>query len=152
MTAKPIPEGYHAVTPYLIVRGAAEAIEFYQKAFGATELFRFAAPDGKIGHAEIKIGDAPIMLADEFADMGYKGPQSLGGSPVSLMIYVEDVDTVFNRAVAAGATVKEALQDKFYGDRMGTLTDPFGHRWHVATHIEDVSPEEMQRRAKAAHG
>ncbi|HYW69441.1 MAG TPA: VOC family protein [Pyrinomonadaceae bacterium] len=151
MTAKPIPEGYHAVTPYLIVRGAAEAIEFYQKAFGATELFRFAAPDGKIGHAEIKIGDAPIMLADEFADMGYKGPQSLGGSPVSLMIYVEDVDTVFNRAVAAGATVKEALQDKFYGDRMGTLTDPFGHRWHVATHIEDVSPEEMQRRAKAAH-
>jgi PhnB protein len=147
---KPIPEGYHTATPYLIIGGAADAIEFYKKAFGATELFRFPAPDGKIGHAEIKIGDSPIMLADEFPEMGYKGPQSLGGSPVSLMIYVEDVDTVFNRAVAAGASVKEAVSDKFYGDRMGTLTDPFGHRWHVATHKEDVSVEEMERRAKAA--
>jgi PhnB protein len=153
MPVKPIPEGYHSVTPYLIIRGAAEAIEFYQKSFGATELFRFPAPDGKIGHAEIKIGDSPIMIADEFADMGYNGPQSLGGSPVSIMLYVDDVDAVFKRAVEAGATVKEALQDKFYGDRMGTLTDPFGHRWHVATHKEDVSMEEMQRRAKAAgHG
>jgi PhnB protein len=134
----------------LIIGGAANAIEFYKKAFGATELFRFPTPDGKIGHAEIKIGDSPIMLADEYPEMGYKGPQTLGGSPVSLMIYVEDVDTVFNRAVEAGATVKEAVSDKFYGDRMGTLTDPFGHRWHVATHKEDVSVEEMQRRAKAA--
>lgn len=152
MSVKPIPEGYHSVTPYLIVRGAATAIDYYTKAFGAKELFRFPAPDGKIGHAEIKIGDAPIMIADEYPDMGYNGPQSLGGSPVSLMIYVEDVDTVFNRAVASGGTVKEALQDKFYGDRMGTLVDPFGHIWHVATHKEDISMEEMERRAKAAHG
>src|ERR1700694_80626 len=147
---KPIPDGYHTATPYLIIGGAADAIEFYKKAFGATELFRFPMPDGKIGHAEIKIGNSPIMLADEFPEMGYKGPQSLGGSPVSLMIYVDDVDTVFNRAVDAGATVKEAVSDKFYGDRMGTLTDPFGHWWHVATHKEDVSAEELERRAKAA--
>jgi PhnB protein len=147
---KPIPDGYHTATPYLIIGGAADAIEFYKKAFDATELFRFPAPEGKIGHAEIKIGDSPIMLADEFPEMGYKSPQTLGGSPVSIMIYVEDVDTVFNRAVEAGATVKEAVSDKFYGDRMGTLTDPFGHRWHVATHKEDVSIEEMERRAKAA--
>jgi PhnB protein len=152
MPVKPIPEGYHSVTPYLIVRGGADAIEFYKKAFGAVELFRFPSPDGKIGHAEIKVGNSPIMLADEFPDMGYKGPQSLGGSPVSLMIYVDDVDTVFQQAVDAGATVKEALQDKFYGDRMGTVIDPFGHRWHLATHKEDVSVEEMQRRAQAAHG
>ena len=151
MSVKPIPEGYHSVTPYLIVRGAAAAIDYYTKAFGAKELFRFPAPDGKIGHAEIKVGDAPIMIADEYPDMGYQGPQSLGGSPVSLMIYVEDVDTVFNRAVESGGTVKEALQDKFYGDRMGTVVDPFGHIWHVATHKEDVSTEEMERRAKAAH-
>ena len=150
MAVKPIPEGYHSVTPYLIIKGAADAIAFYQKAFGATELFRFPAPDGKIGHAEIKIGDSPIMLADEFAEMGYKGPQALGGSPVSLMIYLEDVDTVFNRAVEAGASVKEAVQDKFYGDRTGTLTDPFGHVWHVSTHKEDVSMEEMEERAKQA--
>jgi len=107
------------------------------------------SPDGKIGHAEIKIGDSPIMLADEHPDMGYKGPQSIGGSPVSLMIYVEDVDSVFNRAVADGATVKEALQDKFYGDRIGTVIDPFGHVWHLSTHKEDVSIEEMQERVKA---
>jgi PhnB protein len=149
---KPIPDGYHTATPYLIVGGAGDAIEFYKKAFGATELFRFPMPGGKIGHAEIKIGDSPIMLADEFAEMGYKGPQSLGGSPVSIMIYVADVDSIFNQAVAAGATVKEAVSDKFYGDRMGTVTDPFGHVWHVATHKEDVSLEEMEKRAKAAHG
>lgn len=147
---KPIPEGYHTATPYLIIRGAADAIEFYKKAFGATELFRFPAPDGKIGHAEIKIGDSPIMLADEYPEMGYKGPQTLGGSPVSIMIYVADVDTVFNGAVASGASVKEPVSDKFYGDRIGTLTDPFGHVWHVSTHKEDISPEEMERRAKAA--
>jgi len=152
MSVKPIPEGYHSVTPYLIIKGAADAIEFYKKAFGAVELFRFPSPDGKIGHAEIKIGDSPIMLADEYPDMGYKGPQSLGGSPVSIMIYVEDVDTIFKQAVAAGATIKEALQDKFYGDRLGTVTDPFGHTWHVSTHKEDVPLEEMERRAKAAHG
>ena len=152
MSVKPIPEGYHSITPYLIIKGAGEAIDFYKKAFGATELFRFPAPDGKVGHAEIKIGDSPIMLADEYPDMGYKGPQSLGGSPVSLMIYVEDVDSVFNRAVDAGATVKEAVTDKFYGDRIGSLVDPFGHVWHVSTHKEDVSMEEMERRAKAAHG
>lgn len=152
MAVKPIPEGYHSVTPYLIIRGATEAIEFYKKAFGATELFRFPTPDGKIGHAEMKIGDSPIMLADEYPEMGYKGPQTLGGSPVSILIYLEDVDKIFTQAVDAGATVKEALADKFYGDRMGSVVDPFGHVWHLATHKEDVSPEEMERRAKAAHG
>ena len=152
MTVKSIPEGYHSVTPYLIIRGAAEAIEFYKKALGATELFRFAAPDGKVGHAELQIGNSRIMLADEYPDMGYNGPQTIGGSPVALMIYLDDVDTVFKQAVEAGATVKEPLQDKFYGDRIGTVVDPFGHRWHLATHKEDVSMEEMERRAKAAGG
>jgi PhnB protein len=149
MAVKSIPEGYHSVTPYLIVRGGSDAIEFYKKAFGATELFRFPAPDGKVGHAEIKIGDSPIMLADEYPQMGYNSPQSIGGSPVSLMIYVDDVDTVFNRAVESGATLKEAVQDKFYGDRIGSVVDPFGHVWHIATHKEDISIEEMQQRAKA---
>lgn len=148
MAVKPIPEGYHAVTPYLIVRGGSAAIEYYTRAFGAVELFRFPAPDGKVGHAEIKIGDSILMLADEHPQMGYNGPQTIGGSPVSLMIYVEDVDTVFDRAVEAGATVKEKLQDKFYGDRTGTVIDPFGHIWHLATHKEDLSVEEMERRAK----
>lgn len=151
MAVKPIPEGYHSITPYLIVRGGSDAIEFYKRAFGATELFRFPAPDGKVGHAEIKIGDSPIMLADEYPQMGYNSPQSIGGSPVSLMIYVDDVDIVFSRAIEAGATVKEAVQDKFYGDRIGSVVDPFGHVWHIATHKEDVSIEEMQQRAKA-HG
>ena len=150
MPVNPIPEGYHSVTPYLIIRGAADAIEFYKKAFGATELFRFPGPDGKVGHAELQIGNSRIMMADEYPDMGYNGPQTLGGSPIALMIYLADVDAVFNRAVEAGATVKEALQDKFYGDRIGTVIDPFGHRWHLATHQEDVSMEEMERRAKAA--
>jgi PhnB protein len=146
--ARPIPEGYHSVTPYLIIKGATEAIDFYKKAFGATELFRMPAPEGKIGHAEIKIGDSPIMLADEFPEMGYKSPQSLGGSPVSLMIYVADVDTVFKQAIAAGGKEQRPVKDQFYGDRSGTLEDPFGHVWHVATHKEDVSPEEMERRMK----
>ncbi len=150
MAVKPIPEGYHSVTPYLIIEGAGEAIEFYKKAFGAKELFRFPTPDGKVGHAEMKIGDSPIMLADAYPAMGYNDPKSLGGSPVSLMIYVEDVDTVFNQAVQSGATVKEVLTDKFYGDRSGSVIDPFGHVWHVATHKEDVSMEEMEERAKAA--
>jgi len=149
MAAKPIPQGYHSVTPYLIIDGAANAIEFYKKAFGASELFRFPAPGGRIGHAEIKIGDSPIMLADQHPEIGYKSPQALGGSPVSIMLYVEDVDSVFNRAIASGARVKDAVQDKFYGDRSGTLIDPFGHTWHIATHKEDVSMEEMERRAKA---
>jgi PhnB protein len=151
-TVKPIPEGYHSVTPYLIIKGATAALEFYQKAFGATELFRMAH-EGKIGHAEIKIGDSPIMLADEHPEMGYLGPQTLGGSPVSIMIYCDDVDTIFNQAIAAGATQQKAIEDKFYGDRIGTLVDPFGHVWHVATHKEEVSPEEMERRlAAGAHG
>jgi PhnB protein len=149
---KPIPEGYHTATPYLIIKGAGDAIEFYKKAFGATELLRFAMPDGQIGHAEIKIGDSPIMMADEHPQMGYRSPQSLGGSPVSIMIYVEDVDAVFNQAIAAGAKSKEAVQDKFYGDRAGSLEDPFGHVWHVATHKEDMSLEEMHKRAAAAGG
>lgn len=148
MSVKPIPEGYHSVTPYLIVRGGVAAIEYYTKAFGAVELFRISAPGGKVGHAEIKIGDSMIMLADEHPQMGYNGPETIGGTPVSLMIYVEDVDTVFERAVTAGGTVKEALQDKFYGDRMGSLVDPFGHIWHIATHKEDVPMDEMERRAK----
>ena len=149
---KAIPEGYHAVTPYLIVNDGARAIEFYKKAFGATELFRMAGPDGKIGHAEIKIGDSPIMLADEVPAMGHRSPQSLGGSPVSILLYVEDVDAVFNQAVAAGAKVARPVADQFYGDRTGGVTDPFGHAWYIATHKEDVSLEEMQKRAKAAHG
>jgi PhnB protein len=152
MAVNSIPEGYHSVTPYLIVRGGAEAIDYYKKAFGATELFRMAAPGGKIGHAEIKIGDSPIMLSDEHPDLGFVGPQSLGGTPVSIMVYVEDVDTIFKQAIDAGGTVKEAVQDKFYGDRTGSLVDPFGHIWHVGTHKEDVPMEEMERRAKAAHG
>ncbi|HEY3041542.1 MAG TPA: VOC family protein [Pyrinomonadaceae bacterium] len=149
---KPIPDGYHSVTPYLIIKGAADAIEFYKKAFGATELFRMNH-EGKVGHAEIKIGDSPIMLADESPEMGSKSPTTLGGTPVSIMIYVDDVDTIFNQAIAAGGEQQKPLQDQFYGDRSGTLKDPFGHVWHVATHVEDVSPEEMDKRiAKAAHG
>ncbi|HEY2960994.1 MAG TPA: VOC family protein [Pyrinomonadaceae bacterium] len=148
---KPIPEGYHSVTPYLIISGAADALDYYKKAFGAVELFRMDH-GGKIGHAEIKIGDSPIMLADEQPEMGYRSPKSLGGTPVSIMIYVEDVDTIYKRAIAAGGTEVKALQDQFYGDRSGTLTDPFGHVWTVATHKEDVTEEEMNKRLAAAHG
>ncbi len=151
-TVKSIPDGYHSVTPYLIIKGAADAIEFYKKAFGATQLLRMPQPDGKIGHAEIKIGDSPVMLADESPELGHVSPKALGGSPVSLMIYVDDVDAVFNRAVAEGAETKQPLENKFYGDRAGSLKDPFGHTWHIATHVEDVSEEEMQKRAAAAHG
>lgn len=145
---KPIPDGYHSVTPYLIVKGGAEAIDYYKKAFGAVELFRMDH-GGKIGHAEIRIGDSPIMLADEYPEMKYVSPKTLGGTPVSIMIYVEDVDTVYNQALAAGGTEVKALQDQFYGDRSGTLTDPFGHVWTVATHKEDVTEEEMAKRMKA---
>ena len=149
---KPIPDGYHSVTPYLIIKGASNAIDFYKKAFGATELFRMDH-EGKVGHAEIKIGDSPIMLADESTEMGYKSPTTLGGTPVSIMIYVEDVDTIFKRAIAAGGEEQKAVQDQFYGDRSGTLKDPFGHVWHVATHKEDVSPDEMEKRmAAGGHG
>ncbi len=147
---KPIPEGYHTATPYLIVKGAARAIEFYKKAFGATELMRMADPKGRIGHAEIKIGNSPIMLADEVPEMGFRSPEALGGSPVSILLYVEDVDALFSQAVAAGAKVQRAVQDQFYGDRTGGVTDPFGHIWYIATHKEDVSPEEMRKRAAAA--
>lgn len=149
---KPIPDGYHSVTPYLIIKGAADAIEFYKKAFGATELFRMPQPDGKVGHAEIKIGDSPIMLSDEAPELGYTSPTTLGGTPVSIMIYVDDVDTIFKQAIAAGGEQQKPVQDQFYGDRSGSLKDPFGHVWHVATHVEDVSPEEMDKRAAAAHG
>jgi PhnB protein len=144
-----IPTGYAGVTPYLIIRDAARALEFYKKAFGATELMRFPAPGGKIGHAEIKIGDGVVMLADESPEMGHKSPQTLGGTAITLMFYVQDVDAQFAKAVAAGGTVKQALKDQFYGDRSGTITDPFGHIWTIATHKEDVSPEEMQRRMAA---
>lgn len=146
---KPIPDGYHTATPYLIVRDGAKAIEFYQRAFGAKETVRMAGPDGKVMHAEIKIGDSPIMLADEFPEMNARSPQSIGGSPISLMLYVEDVDSLTRQAIAAGATVERPVLNQFYGDRSGTLTDPFGHRWTIATHIEDVSPEEMEKRMEA---
>jgi PhnB protein len=149
---KPIPDGYHTVTPYLIVEGATAAIDFYKQAFGATELFRMNGPDGKIGHAEIRIGDSPVMLADEHPQMGARGPKSFGGSPISILLYVEDCDAVVERAVAAGAKVTRPLTDQFYGDRMGGLEDPFGHAWYVATHKEDVSPEEMKRRSAELHG
>ncbi len=147
---KPIPEGYHTATPYLIIKDAASAIEFYKKAFGATELMRHADPSGKIMHAEIKIGNSPIMIGSEFPEMGVRSPQSLGGSPVGILLYVEDVDAVFSQAVAAGAKVERAVKDQFYGDRSGGVTDPFGHVWHIATHIEDVAPEELRKRAAAA--
>jgi PhnB protein len=147
---KPIPDGYHTVTPYLIIKGASDAIDYYKKAFGATELFRMDH-EGKVGHAEIKIGDSPIMLADESPQLGYTSPTTLGGTPVSIMIYVDDVDEIFKQAIAAGGKSEKPVQDQFYGDRSGTLKDPFGHVWHVATHKEDVSPEEMEKRM-AAHG
>ncbi|HEX5863566.1 MAG TPA: VOC family protein [Casimicrobiaceae bacterium] len=144
-----IPTGYAGVTAYLIIRDAARALEFYKKAFGAKELMRFPAPGGKIGHAEIKIGEGVVMLADESPEMGHKSPQTLGGTAITLMFYVADVDAQFAKAVAAGGTVKQPVKDQFYGDRSGTITDPFGHIWTIATHKEDVSPEEMQRRMAA---
>jgi PhnB protein len=149
MAVKPIPDGYRNVTPYLIVDGADRAIEFYKQAFGAKERMRFPMPGGKIGHAELEIGDSLVMLADEMPEMGYVSPKSAGGTPVSLMLYDVDVDARVSQAVAAGAVVSREVKDEFYGDRIGTLTDPFGHVWSIATHKEDVSPEEMQRRMAA---
>jgi PhnB protein len=148
---KSIPDGYHAVTPYLSIEGASSAIDFYKKAFGAREIMRIDGPGVTIGHAEIAIGDSRVMLADEFPDMNFRGPKAFGGSPIHLHVYVEDVDTSFPQAVAAGAKVLRPLKDQFYGDRSGSLEDPFGHVWHLATHKEDLSPEEMQRRAAAQH-
>jgi PhnB protein len=150
--ARAIPEGFHGATPYLCVRGGAAAIEFYTEAFGAIELMRLAEPDGWIGQAEIKIGDATIMLSDEYPEMEVQSPQSLGGTPVLIHLYVEDVDALFGRAVAAGAAAKRRPADRFYGDRSGTLVDPFGHRWMHATHKEDISSAEMQKRYEDLHG
>jgi PhnB protein len=148
MATKSIPDGYHSITPYLIITGAADAIDFYKRTFGATELLRVPRPDGKIGHAEIRIGDSVVMLADEHPEMGHRSPQSLGGAGVSLMVYLERVDEVFKRALASGAKELQPVKDQFYGDRSGTLQDPFGHKWTVATHVEDIPPEELRRRAE----
>jgi PhnB protein len=150
MATPAIPEGYRTATPYLIVQGAADAIEFYKRAFGATEMLRMADPQGRVGHAEIRIGDSVIMLADEHPGMGYRAPSSLGGSSVSILLYLEEVDAVFERATKAGAKVLRPVANQFYGDRSGTLEDPFGHVWTIATHVEDVPPEELRRRAEAA--
>jgi PhnB protein len=148
MAVKPIPAGYHTVTPYLVVKDAAKALDYYAKGLGAKELMRMPGPGGKIMHAEIQIGDSRIMLADEFPEMGAKSPQTIGGSPVGICLYVEDVDTRFKQALAAGAKEERPVKDQFYGDRSGTLVDPFGHKWTIATHKEDVSPEEMIKRGQ----
>jgi PhnB protein len=150
MAAKPIPEGYHSVSPSLAVDGAAEAIEFYKRAFGATERGRMPAPDGRIAHAELQVGDSVVMLADPFPQSQVKPPTELGGTSVGIFVYVEDVDSVFQQAVDAGATVGMPPEDMFWGDRFGSLTDPYGHNWSFATHIEDVPPEEMERRGREA--
>jgi PhnB protein len=152
MAVKPIPDGYHTVTPYLIVKGAAAAIDFYKRAFGAVELMRMESPDGRVGHAEIKIGDSPVMLADEHPEIGAMSPQTLGGSAVHLAVYITDVDARFKQAIAAGGKEARPVRDQFYGDRSGTLVDPFGHQWTLATHMEDVSHEEMCRRMAAMQG
>jgi PhnB protein len=150
--AKPIPDGYHTITPHLVIKGASEAIEFYKRAFGAEELCRmpFPGPDGqvKLGHAELQIGNSRLFLADEFPEYGSTGPN--GSSPVTIHLYVTDADAVFNRAVEAGATVSMPLADQFWGDRYGKLVDPFGHHWSIATHVEDLTPEQMEERKAAA--
>jgi PhnB protein len=151
-TVKPIPDGYPQVIPYLSIDGASAAIEFYTKVLGAKERMRMPAPDGKIGHAELEIGESVVMLADVFPDMGGQSPKGLGGTPVSVMVYVTDVDAVFDRAIKAGATAERDVENQFYGDRAGQFVDPFGHKWFVATHIEDVPPEEMAKRAAAVMG
>ena len=149
--ARYIPDGFHTITPYLTVNDAERAIEFYKRAFGARERVRMPGPDGKIAHAELQIGDSVIMLGGECPERGAVSPQTLEGSPVGLALYVEDVDKVFNRAVEEGASSKEQVEDKFWGDRAGALTDPFGHKWMLLTHIEDVSPQEMKKRMAEAY-
>jgi PhnB protein len=150
MAVQPIPEGYHSVTPYLAVDDAAQAIEYYKKAFGAKERGRMEAPGGKIGHAELEIGDAVVMLSDPLPQFATRSPKELGGTTASLFMYVEDVDATVKRAVDAGATLTVEVEDQFWGDRFGMVTDPYGHQWSIATHVEDVPPEEMAERAKAA--
>jgi len=147
---KPVPDGYPRVTPYLIVDGAGAAIDFYTSVLGATERMRMPAPEGRIGHAELELGNSVIMLADESPEMGARAPGTVGGTPVSLHVYVEDVDAVFDRALKAGAKELRAVEDRFYGDRTGGFEDPFGHRWDVASHVEDVPPDEMEKRAAVA--
>jgi PhnB protein len=149
MPVKPIPDGYRSLTPYVAVKQAADAIEFYRRAFGAKERLRLVAPDGKVGHAELEIGDSVLMLADEHPDMEFRSPEAFGGAAVTLHLYVKDVDATFRKATEAGAKPVRAVQDQFYGDRTGSLRDPFGHVWHVATHKEDLSAEEIGRRAAA---
>ena len=152
MAVKPIPDGYPQITPYLLVDDAAAAIEFYASVFGATERLRMPAPGGKIGHAELQLGDSLLMVADEFPETGGRSPRTVGGSPVIVSVYVEDVDAVFERAVQAGATALRPVEDQFYGDRTAQLEDPFGHQWSVATHVEDVPPDEMEKRMAEAMG
>jgi PhnB protein len=149
---KPVPDGYRSITPFVIVRGGAAAIAFYQKVFGARLRMKLDAAGGKIGHAELEIGDSLIMLADEHPEMGALAPPTIGGTPVGLHVYLADVDAVAAKAIAAGATLKRPVADQFYGDRLGSIVDPFGHLWHISTHVEDVSPGEIVRRAAALHG
>jgi PhnB protein len=148
----PIPQGYNSITPYLIIKGAAQAIDYYKNVFGASEVFRMDGPDGKVGHAELKIGDSRIMVADENPNMGqgYTSAATIGASPVSLYLYIPDVDSVVERAVSAGAKLLKPVEDQFYGDRSGFIQDPFGHLWGVATHVEDVAPQELEERARKA--
>ncbi len=152
MPVKPVPEGYHSVTPYLYCRNAAKAIDFYKQAFGAQEVLRWGPPGGPIYHAEIRIGDSHVMLADEFPERGVVGPQTTGNTSVGLLIYCRDVDKMATQATTAGAKFERPVEDQFYGDRMGVVVDPFGHRWMIATHVEDVSEDEMKRRAAAQAG
>jgi PhnB protein len=146
----PIPEGYPRVMPYLIVDGAPDAIDFYESVLGASERMRMPGPDGRLGHAELELGESVIMLADENPEMGIHGPKKFGGTPVTIHVYVEDADAAFERALSAGATSLRPVENQFYGDRSGQFEDPFGHRWNVATHVEDIAPDEMERRAAAA--
>jgi PhnB protein len=147
---KPIPDGFHSINVHLCVNNAVAALEFYKKAFGAVETMRIVQPDGRVGHAELSIGDSRVMLADEFPELNARSPRTIGGTPVSIMLYVEDVDRVFDQAVSAGATVKRSVEDQFYGDRMGGIEDPFGHVWWISTHKEDVPEDELKRRAAQA--